>query len=385
MTCETMTQLMSAALDGELTADEKAQLDRHLAQCDRCRALFDELSAIHAACDGLEAVPPPALREKILNHLPPQQKPAAKVIPLWRRWAAMAAVFALIALAAWRLPRSIFTQPRATVPQSPAQEKVLADTALPTADTATDPAGAADTNADNEAAATYNNSITEEIKDSAGGDRSYYTFQGDEATLSEEEFGAMSDRVLKSSSDSEEPVPAPLPDYVDDPVNVNAVPQKRAYGSSSSPQSAKVAATESAVNEDMDTTLGTASGGGAAPDEPPMAMATFRMDASQLVNGDGEILEPMPEIAPDEIVAATLFLDASNPSYCGVLTLSGGALLNNYPAQVQPNGETWYELPRAAFYALVDELTSAGVSLDLRSAGDHVSPAAETGLVVISS
>lgn len=73
MTCNDMLEQLSAALDGELTAEEKVQLDRHLSQCDSCRALFDELSAIHGACAHLEAAPPPALRACILEQLPPQK------------------------------------------------------------------------------------------------------------------------------------------------------------------------------------------------------------------------------------------------------------------------------------------------------------------------
>ena len=38
--CERMTELMSAALDGELTAEEQSALDAHLAQCGDCRALM---------------------------------------------------------------------------------------------------------------------------------------------------------------------------------------------------------------------------------------------------------------------------------------------------------------------------------------------------------
>lgn len=394
MTCETAVELMSAALDNELPAEEKAQLDRHLAQCDHCRALFDELSAIHAACEGLDAAPPPALRENILNNLPSQHKTAAKVIPIWRRWGAMAAAFALIALAAWRLPRSIFAPSPSPEALPQARETVLAGTAAPAMDKAS---GSADTTAahteDSEASKAHDNSLTAEEDHSGIDDNGTYgTFEGDWVILSDEEYDAIIDWVLNGGAESGQPAPTSLPDYVDgDSVNVNAVaPQKRLYGGFSSAQSAKTTATtESVVNDaDMDsgsaTSGGAGGGGAAAPDEPPMMMAAaFRTETDQQFESNGEVLEPLPEMPQEEVIAATLFLDGSHSSYCGVLTLSGGTLLNDYPAQVQPSGETWYELPRVAFYALVDELTAGGISADLRAAGEGISAAAETGLVVI--
>ena len=43
LTCEQALELISAQLDGALTAEEAGALDEHLAQCPACRALRADL------------------------------------------------------------------------------------------------------------------------------------------------------------------------------------------------------------------------------------------------------------------------------------------------------------------------------------------------------
>ena len=47
LTCEQALELISAQLDGALTAEEAGALDEHLAQCPACRALRADLSTLH--------------------------------------------------------------------------------------------------------------------------------------------------------------------------------------------------------------------------------------------------------------------------------------------------------------------------------------------------
>lgn len=108
MDCENVLELLSAALDGELTAQQQVQLDEHLTQCPSCRALQAELAGLHEACAQLEVPAPEGLKEQIMAHLPAQS--AKRVAPYWRRWGAMAAAIALVALMAWQVPKFI-TQP----------------------------------------------------------------------------------------------------------------------------------------------------------------------------------------------------------------------------------------------------------------------------------
>lgn len=400
MTCEAMLELMSAALDGELTADEKAQLDRHLAQCDHCRALFDELTAIHGACGQMEVEPPPALRARILEQLPPQetptQKPSAKVIYLhWRRWAAMAAAFALISLAAWHLPQTRFRP-------APSTNTIEGDAAQP------------------------QDSEEVQLQDAAAPAESETSIQFTSGGLDAPEDAAPTpaptaaqiNRDISVADADEAPqakMAAPESD-VDESETVFqgfSMPRLGGYGghsasmtetgneASAAPKAAEVYGSLRRFSSDLGSALPQdSSNDGAvttdALDLPlagetngllPEASAAAGGSAPLIASASADLLEPSPEPGMDETApvafAAPRSEEPSLLSYCGVVTLSTDALLNDYPAQIQENGEVWYQLPCAAFRALVDELTSGGASFDLRASGDDISASAELGLVVI--
>lgn len=97
MDCTKYIELMSAALDGECTAEERRELDAHLAVCPECAALFEILSANAKAARELDCEMPAGLKERIMNNLPEQEKPAkqGKVIR-WKRWAPVAAAACLV-------------------------------------------------------------------------------------------------------------------------------------------------------------------------------------------------------------------------------------------------------------------------------------------------
>nr|AMP55585.1 putative zinc-finger [uncultured bacterium] len=44
-----MQALISAMLDGELSEEETAQVQAHVAVCDDCRAMYDAFTAVSAA------------------------------------------------------------------------------------------------------------------------------------------------------------------------------------------------------------------------------------------------------------------------------------------------------------------------------------------------
>ncbi|MBP3486071.1 MAG: zf-HC2 domain-containing protein [Oscillospiraceae bacterium] len=108
--CECYNEQMSAALDGELSAGERRELDAHLAVCPDCAALFERLSRHSAALRALECQTPTGLKDSILSRLPPQPSPAEEPKPspgaqpaskkapvsLWRRWGGLAACAALV-------------------------------------------------------------------------------------------------------------------------------------------------------------------------------------------------------------------------------------------------------------------------------------------------
>ena len=87
MTCEEAAELLSAQLDGALTAEEKQALAHHLQGCPACRAVSEELRAIHLAFETLEPIPAPEhLAGDVMAELE-----GAKVVPLFRRPAFKAA------------------------------------------------------------------------------------------------------------------------------------------------------------------------------------------------------------------------------------------------------------------------------------------------------
>src|SRR4051812_5981703 len=55
MTCDEAINLISARMDGEISPEQDAALEGHLATCASCRELAEAMSAQDAALDGLFA------------------------------------------------------------------------------------------------------------------------------------------------------------------------------------------------------------------------------------------------------------------------------------------------------------------------------------------
>ena len=112
--CEDYLELISAKLDGELTAEEEARLAAHLEQCPQCRALLEELGGLSDALRTLpEAEPPVGLTEQVMSLLQDEgasvpsssgvsrgtRRPSGKAI---QAVAAMAAVAVIATVAVFR-------------------------------------------------------------------------------------------------------------------------------------------------------------------------------------------------------------------------------------------------------------------------------------------
>lgn len=95
MDCDRYLELMSAALDGELSAGERRELDSHLAVCPACAALFEQLSGQSAALRELDCEPPAGLTGRVMANLPEQKKPGKSIH--WKRWGSLAACLILVA------------------------------------------------------------------------------------------------------------------------------------------------------------------------------------------------------------------------------------------------------------------------------------------------
>ena len=89
--CERFLPLLSARLDGELSREEERELREHLEQCPACRALWEELSAVHDAFPALEQLSaPPGFAQGVMDRIRAREE-RPKVIPLFRRPALRAA------------------------------------------------------------------------------------------------------------------------------------------------------------------------------------------------------------------------------------------------------------------------------------------------------
>lgn len=366
MNCDEISDLLSASLDGELTVQQEAEVQSHLAQCPSCRALMEDLTAIHEGCGGLETAPPPELTRRILEHLPPQKASKPTKIIYWKRWGAMAAAVCLIALAAWRIPgaldRGDTTQgvvsgdvenvsatasPDRSAPEAalPEDERPVSSPALSTYDTFTGGAGVAN------------------VAPTAEPD-----------AVAPLTLGAPSAAAAQKSEVSNG----------DGGVNAAAAPAP------SIQPSAKMASAEM-VEAQTEISIQDRSFDQDALPEVTMFRASLTYDDTSDAGAEYAELPPAEGSGEESIsiepleglyrVASTAS-DAS-PAYCGVLTMAQGAPIGSYPVERQADGQLWYILPAADFNALLQELDAQSVSYDLRLTGLDISPTAQQGLLII--
>ena len=86
MNCEQMNGLLSAWLDGELSGNEQRQMQAHLEQCAQCRALFEQLQALHTSFAELEEIPAPdGFAEGVMDRVKAESESGSKVVPLFKR------------------------------------------------------------------------------------------------------------------------------------------------------------------------------------------------------------------------------------------------------------------------------------------------------------
>ena len=88
--CEEFAPLLSAFIDGELTEEERAEVLAHVSECEKCRRLLGELTALHAALGELEDEDVPAgFTEGVMAAVRAEKaaaKPQVKKRSTWRRW-----------------------------------------------------------------------------------------------------------------------------------------------------------------------------------------------------------------------------------------------------------------------------------------------------------
>ena len=99
MACDKYWELLSARLDGALSAEEERELEEHLAHCPDCRAVGAQLSALQGAFPELEEVPAPeGFTQGVMDRIRAEKK----VIPLFKcpQFRALAGLAACLVLVA---------------------------------------------------------------------------------------------------------------------------------------------------------------------------------------------------------------------------------------------------------------------------------------------
>lgn len=101
MDCEQALILISAALDGEITETERAELEEHLNACPECRAISEDFGVISVALSDMMARPPADLIERVNSVLDEREEqaepaPAPRRTASWKRWGSLAAMFAVV-------------------------------------------------------------------------------------------------------------------------------------------------------------------------------------------------------------------------------------------------------------------------------------------------
>ena len=114
--CDEIVELISASLDGELTAEEQTALDEHIVCCPACSALLNDLRTLHAAAAGWEDVPAPAgFAKTVMAAVAAESAREVKdnVIPFptkkaksgyWKKWTVSATAIAIVVLGAVSAP-----------------------------------------------------------------------------------------------------------------------------------------------------------------------------------------------------------------------------------------------------------------------------------------
>lgn len=377
MNCDEIFELLSASLDGELTDQQEALVQAHLAQCPGCRALMTELAAIHDGCGVWEAEPPQELTQSILDHLPTQGTRKPGKLIYWKRWGAMAAAMALIALAAWRMPGML--PGRSADLQLPEQAATgVTDRSAPGSET-NQPAVQSD-EVDFDALATpasalppyvdgpgisVNSSFPEPTAETDG---LLGTAPQSDAAARKSTFG-YSD-MMDATADLEESLPQPT---------LKTAAAAPAYDVFIAATADTGSTQENGIEEPLAV-------------EPTMVRSTFvRAEGYVAPETDNAVPEVPPATGSGEENISVepreelYTLTVSVPEvYCGVLTLAEGTPIGGYPTQVQEDGQVWYTLPAADLIALCQELDAQGVSYELRLEGADISPAAQQGLLIVT-
>lgn len=191
-TCEEYEALISDFLDGELSAEDRAEVAEHLASCPACQQYFDDLVAMHDAFDQIGDVPvPEGFTEQLMarvHETPQSEEKKIIFLPHWKRWAALAACCAIAALGLWSAQRW------AALPRA-ANQTVMAESAPSMARDAAPPSS--------EEAAAASDALTALMMDADGEDGGVYPQEAPEPSPGKEAAEAQKQYRDASGSSSD--------------------------------------------------------------------------------------------------------------------------------------------------------------------------------------
>ena len=94
--CEYYREKISCLIDGELSPDETAELEAHIAECSECRALYDAFAAVSAALGGGMEEPPESIAPAVMQEV--RAIAGRKKRGVWIKCLSAAACLALVVL-----------------------------------------------------------------------------------------------------------------------------------------------------------------------------------------------------------------------------------------------------------------------------------------------
>jgi anti-sigma factor RsiW len=105
LSCQETQELIHGYLDGELDLVKSLEIERHLQSCPACARAHTDFQKVRSALKGSDLYfsPPSALRDRIRLSLGNTGKAARAPRVLTRRWLALAASLALVAITGWAL------------------------------------------------------------------------------------------------------------------------------------------------------------------------------------------------------------------------------------------------------------------------------------------
>lgn len=129
--CAKFAELISAMLDGELTAEEESLVKEHIENCTECAQMYEMFALVSGELESDLAGPPADLKDKVMSGIKPAKKKKGIIVSLRPYMTAAACLVLVIGIFAagrggfgMRADNAASTAPRAAAP-----ETAMADTA----------------------------------------------------------------------------------------------------------------------------------------------------------------------------------------------------------------------------------------------------------------